>query len=113
MVEHSLILLFLVTKVATINFPPLNLYIGTGGDGYGAGSLPLIAQSPYGALRLGADTSDTVDLPIIFDHFGGYHYSDHYINVFHIHIWSVLVFKIMVKSAFFQFKSKMIVICNV
>ncbi len=84
MVEHWLILLFLVTKVATINFPPLNLYIGTGGDGYGAGSLPLVAQSPYGALRLGADTSDTVDLPIIFDHFGGYHY---YINVFsHTHM---------------------------
>jgi hypothetical protein len=50
----------------------MNLYIGTDGDGYGAGSLPLAAQSPYGAFRLGADTSDILDLPITFDHFGGY-----------------------------------------
>ncbi len=60
----------------------MNLYIGTDGDGYGAGSLPLAAQSPYGALRLGADTNDILDLPITFDHFGGYQYSDNYINVF-------------------------------
>jgi putative alpha-1,2-mannosidase len=87
MVEHWLILLFLVSNVATINFPPMNLYIGTGGDGYGAGSLPVGAQSPYGALRLGPDTSDTLDLPIIFDHFGGYQYADNYINTFsHTHM---------------------------
>ena len=39
-------------------FPPLNLYIGTDGDGFGAGSLPMAAQSPYGGLRLGPDTSN-------------------------------------------------------
>jgi hypothetical protein len=71
MVKHWLILFFLVSKVATINFPPMNLYIGTDG----AGSLSLAAQSPYGALRLGADTSDTLNLPIIFNYFGRYHYS--------------------------------------
>ncbi|CAF0764417.1 unnamed protein product [Adineta ricciae] len=69
-------------------FPPLNLYIGTDGDGFGAGSLPLGVQSPYGALRLGADTSNTLDIPIIFDHLGGYHYSDTHINLFsHTHMF--------------------------
>jgi putative alpha-1,2-mannosidase len=87
MVEHWLIVFFLVSKVVTINFPPLNLYIGTGGVGYGVGNLPLGAQSPFGALRLGPDTSDTLDIPIIFEHCGGYHYSDNYINVFsHTHM---------------------------
>jgi len=87
MIEHCLILLFVVSPIVTINFPPLNLYIGTGGDGYGVGSLPLGAQSPYSALRVGPDTSNTLDIPIIYEHCGGYHYSDEYINVFsHTHM---------------------------
>jgi putative alpha-1,2-mannosidase len=70
------------------DFPPLNLYIGTDGDGYGAGSLPLGVQSPYGGLRLGPDTSNTEDIPIIFDHLGGYHYDDTHINLFsHTHMF--------------------------
>lgn len=69
-------------------FPPLNLYIGTDGDGFGAGSLPLGAQSPYGAVRLGADTSNTEDIPIVFNHLGGYHYADSHINLFsHTHMF--------------------------
>jgi putative alpha-1,2-mannosidase len=69
-------------------FPPLNLYIGTGGDGYGAGSLPLTAQSPYGGLRLGPDTSNTEDIPIDYNHYGGYHYPDTHINIFsHTHLF--------------------------
>ena len=69
-------------------FPPINLYIGTGGDGFGAGSLPLGVQSPYGALRLSADTSNTMDIPIVFNHLGGYHYSDTHINLFsHTHMF--------------------------
>jgi putative alpha-1,2-mannosidase len=69
-------------------FPPLNLYIGTDGDGFGAGSLPLGVQSPYGALRLGADTSNTEDIPVIFNHLAGYHYSDSHINIFsHTHVF--------------------------
>ena len=69
-------------------FPPLNLYIGTDGDGFGAGSLPLGVQSPYGALRLGADTSNAVDVPVVFNHLGGYHYSDNHINLFsHTHMF--------------------------
>ena len=70
------------------DFPPSNLYIGTDGDGFGAGSLPLGVQSPYGALRLGGDTSNTLDIPIVFNHLGGYHYSDSYINLFsHTHMF--------------------------
>ena len=69
-------------------FPPLNLYIGTDGDGYGAGSLPLGVQSPYGGLRLSPDTSNSEDVPIVFDHLGGYHYSDTHINLFsHTHMF--------------------------
>ncbi|CAM4772581.1 unnamed protein product [Rotaria magnacalcarata] len=80
------VLLFLVVRTSTIESPPLNLYIGTGGFGYGAGSLPLGVQSPYGALRLSPDTSDTLDIPIKFEHYAGYHYSDTHINVFsHTH----------------------------
>lgn len=70
------------------DFPPLNLYIGTDGDGYGAGSLPLGVQSPYGGLRLGPDTSNTEDIPIVFNHLGGYHYADTHINLFsHTHMF--------------------------
>lgn len=70
------------------DFPPLNLYIGTDGDGYGAGSLPLGVQSPYGGLRLSPDTSNSEDVPIVFNHLGGYHYADTHINLFsHTHMF--------------------------
>ncbi|CAF3147808.1 unnamed protein product [Rotaria socialis] len=86
MIKPWYVLLFLIVRTSTVEFPPLNLYIGTGGFGYGAGSLPLGAQSPYGALRVSPDTSDTLDIPIKFEHYAGYHYSDTHINVFsHTH----------------------------
>ena len=67
---------------------PLNLYIGTGGEGYGDGSMPLGASSPYGGLRVGPDTSDTLDLPIVFSNYAGYHYTDNHINMFsHTHMF--------------------------
>ena len=67
---------------------PLNLYIGTGGNGYGAGSMPIGASSPYGALRVGPDTSDAIDVPIVFTHYAGYHYDDTHINLFsHTHMF--------------------------
>lgn len=83
------ILHFSSSEKRTIHqFPPLNLYIGTDGDGFGAGSLPLGVQSPHGAVRLGADTSNTLDIPITFDHLGGYHYADDHINLFsHTHMF--------------------------
>ncbi|CAF3698756.1 unnamed protein product [Rotaria socialis] len=87
MAESWCVLLLLVSRVATSGFPPLAMYIGTGGDAFGAVSLPVGAQSPYGAVRIGADTSNTYDIPIIYNHFGGYHYADTYINVFsHTHM---------------------------
>ena len=35
----------------------VNVFIGTGGDGFGIGSNNPGAQVPFGALRLGPDTS--------------------------------------------------------
>ncbi|CAF3419068.1 unnamed protein product, partial [Rotaria sp. Silwood2] len=70
-------------RVATNSFPPLNLYIGTGGDILGAASLPL------GALRLVSDTSDREDPPAILNRYAGYYYSDTYNNIFsHTHVFS-------------------------
>jgi putative alpha-1,2-mannosidase len=87
MAKRWCVLFFLISRVASISFPPLELYIGTGGEAFGAGSLPLGAQSPYGALRVGADTSNTEDIPIIYNHFCGYHYPDTHINIFsHTHM---------------------------
>ena len=37
-------------------FDYVNPYIGTAGNGYGTGGLPLGAQVPFGSVRLGADT---------------------------------------------------------
>ncbi|CAF3691924.1 unnamed protein product [Rotaria sp. Silwood1] len=63
-------LVFLLARVSTITFPPLNLYIGTVSFDYEAGSLPL------GALRLNAATSGAFDIPIRFQHYAGYQYTD-------------------------------------
>ena len=52
---------------------PLNLYIGTGGEGYGAGSILPGVQVPFGMMRLSPDTSYD-NTAIVFHHFGGYHY---------------------------------------
>ncbi|CAF4390834.1 unnamed protein product, partial [Didymodactylos carnosus] len=67
----------------------------TGGNGFGAGSIPLCASSPYGALRLTPDTGNELDIFIVFDHLGmhhtiflscGYHFGDSHINTFaHTH----------------------------
>jgi hypothetical protein len=36
---------------------PVDVFIGTGGIGYGIGSNPVTAQTPYGMCRVGPDTS--------------------------------------------------------
>lgn len=61
-------------------------FIGSGGSGYGAGSLPPGAQLPFSAVRVSPDTApDALYLP--FDHFGGYQYADTHIRVFsHLHM---------------------------
>ena len=88
MIERWCVLLLLISKVTTDNFPPLNLYIGTGGEFLGAPNLPLGAQSPYGAARVGPDTSDSEDTPPLINRYAGYHYGDTYINIFsHTHVF--------------------------
>jgi predicted alpha-1,2-mannosidase len=72
-------------------------FIGTGGIGFGAGSINPGPQVPGGAMRLGPDTtwvlgSDTspssLELWLPFQHFGGYtHEDDNYIRAFsHTHL---------------------------
>ncbi|CAF3886876.1 unnamed protein product [Rotaria sp. Silwood1] len=88
MIEHWCILLFLITRVSTDKFPPLDLYIGTGGTFLGSANLPLGAQTLYGTVRLGPDTSDVEDRPALLNRYAGYHYSDTYINIFsHTHVF--------------------------
>ena len=65
--------------------------IGTGGVGYGDGSLNPGAQVPFGAMRLGPDTTwvpvaGGQQVWLEFDHFGGYHFNDTHIRCFsHMH----------------------------
>lgn len=52
-------------------------FIGTGGVGFGIGSLNPGAQVPFGCMRLGPDTTDQTDginIWLQFNHFGGYYY---------------------------------------
>ena len=58
------------------------MHIGTGGNFFGAANLPLGAQSLYGAVRLGPDTSVLEDFPAQINHYAGYHYTDTHINIF-------------------------------
>lgn len=88
MIENWCVLLLLILKVTGDKFPPLNLYIGTGGEFLGAPNLPLGAQSPYGTVRLGPDTNNEKDSPDLINRYAGYHYSDSYINIFsHTHVF--------------------------
>ena len=88
----------------------VNLAVGTGGNDFGAGSMPMAAQYashdrtsalcriasspwgsrsryPRGAMRVGPDTEPAVALEWLpFQHYGGYHYHDGYIRSFtHTH----------------------------
>ena len=60
---------------------------GSGGWGFGCGSLPPGAQLPRGFARVSPDTTpelERIELP--FNHFGGYHYADGYVRTFsHVH----------------------------
>ena len=65
----------------------IDAFIGTGGPGWGAGSLNPGAQFPHGTLRLGPDTSalllaNLTLLTLPFQHYGGYSYSDNVIRGF-------------------------------
>jgi putative alpha-1,2-mannosidase len=65
--------------------------IGTGGAGFGIGSINPGPQVPFGAMRLGPDTIyvDPLVGPLWlrWNHFGGYYYNDTSISCFsHTHM---------------------------
>jgi putative alpha-1,2-mannosidase len=64
----------------------ISMFIGTGGDGYGSGGMPMAAQVPFGMARVGPDTSiGPVVIP--WRHTGGYHYCDTDVRAFsHVHL---------------------------
>ena len=68
----------------------VNPFIGSGGSGFGAGGHNPGAQVPFGILRVGPDTVDTIaKQPILlpFNHYGGYSYLDNTIVAFsHTHL---------------------------
>ncbi len=80
--------LALMSSAAGDNVPccqQVNSFIGTGGPGYGYGGVNPGAQYPFGALRLGPDTTSSV-VDLSFRHFSGYHYLDDEIRGFsHTH----------------------------
>jgi len=63
--------------------------IGTGGAAYADGALNPGATQPFGALRLGPDTTfvlDGLQLWLDFEHFGGYKFNDTHVRAFsHTH----------------------------
>ena len=68
------------------NYDFANPFIGSGGPGFGYGGVNPGAQYPFGALRLGPDTSNTI-ADISFRHFSGYNYFDDTIRAFsHTHL---------------------------
>jgi putative alpha-1,2-mannosidase len=56
--------------------------IGTGGDGFGIGSVPIAAQVPFGSMRLGPDTLGLLHSDLEFNHFSGYYYGDRVVRAF-------------------------------
>jgi len=67
------------------NLVPTNLFIATGGLAYGYGGINPGVQFPFGALRLGPDTTDSV-VDLSYRHFSGYNYADNKIRAFsHTH----------------------------
>jgi len=67
-------------------YDKVNSFIATGGLAYGYGGINPGAQYPFGALRLGPDTTYSVG-DISWRHFSGYHYQDTHIRAFsHLHL---------------------------
>ncbi|CAF2134616.1 unnamed protein product [Rotaria magnacalcarata] len=88
MIKLWCVLLLFISRVTAGKFPPLDLHIGTGGEFLGAANLPLGAQTLYGTVRLGPDTSNSEDSPALINRYAGYHYYDNYINIFsHTHVF--------------------------
>jgi predicted alpha-1,2-mannosidase len=56
-------------------------FVGTGGEGFGVGSLSPAAMAPFGQMRVGPDTTETYGA-LGFYHCAGYYYDDDYIQAF-------------------------------
>jgi predicted alpha-1,2-mannosidase len=77
------------TTAGTGNLTKLvNLYIGTGGGGFGVSEVAPGPQVPFGAMRLSPDTSFGLEpIRIAFNNNGGYYYYDTYVECFsHVHV---------------------------
>jgi len=59
----------------------VNAFIGTGGYGYGVGSLSPAAQLPFGAMRLGPDTASSAG-DAGWRHASGYNWADTFVRAF-------------------------------
>ena len=63
----------------------VDTFIGSGGSGFGSGGDNPGAQVPFGAIRIGPDTTSKTfnkDFTIPFDHYSGYNYEDQYMRAF-------------------------------
>lgn len=89
---RSLIAVVIAVVGAAATAPSLTAfvdpYIGTGGGGYGVSEVPIAPQVPFGAVRLGPDTSAGLEpLRVGFDNAGGYSNTDTYVEAFsHTHV---------------------------
>jgi putative alpha-1,2-mannosidase len=65
-----------------------DLFVGTGGLGFGCGSNSPAVQMPYSYVRLGPDTTPIEKvLYEEFQHYGGYSSADHAVRAFsHMHL---------------------------
>jgi putative alpha-1,2-mannosidase len=64
----------------------VNSFIATSGLAYGYGGINPAAQFPYGAVRLGPDSTSTI-VDLTYRHFSGYNYQDSTVRAFsHTHL---------------------------
>ena len=81
--------LLFVAATAKSNIDVVDTRIGTGGLGWGVGGQNPGAQIPFGACRVGPDTSTlmNVNLYELGVHYGGYWYKDSHVRAFsHTHL---------------------------
>lgn len=86
MILHQVIIHVLILFV--VISPKPNLFLGTGGVGFGCGSNSPAVQRPFSYVRLGPDTTPIVK-KFYFEphHFGGYSDMDYSIRAFsHMHL---------------------------
>jgi predicted alpha-1,2-mannosidase len=85
--KTSLVLsiLFLALASASV-LDYVNSYIGTGGDMFSYGAVPVGPQRPFAMVRLGPDSVNVLNYLIPWQHFAGYFYNDTVIRCFsHTH----------------------------